>query len=107
MRKIILLLFFLSFQSHAGIEVDRIWSEGNFGYALVTYANTTGKTFNTAVTIKCVAMGKNKKKLGVNEGSLFTHQHGPIKPGFSDTVEIPFQLNGAKMKSVRCSYSEN
>ena len=106
MSKIILLLLFLSFQCHAGIEVDRISSEGDFGYALVTYANTTGKTFNTAVTIKCVAMGKNKKNLGVNEASFFTHQHGPIKPGFSDTIEIPFQLNGAKMKSANCSYSE-
>ena len=105
-RWFFILLIAYSTNAFAEIEVDRIWTQGDWGMALVTYTNKTGKAINTA-TIKCIAIGKGKKKLGVQERIFSVHLRGsPLEPGFSDTVEVPVDLHGAKMKSMECSFRE-
>ena len=103
---LILLLFTLN--GYAKLEIDRTWSQGDYGVALVTYTNKTGKTLKTGAFIKCIALDKNKKKLGVQDRIFMASDYnGALKPGFSDSVEVPVRLHGMKMKSMKCSvYSE-
>ena len=103
---LILLLFTLN--CYAKLEIDRTWSQGDYGVALVTYTNDSGKTLKTGAFLKCIAFDKNKKKIGVQERAFYAMNYGgPIKPGFSDSVEVPVVLHGMKMKSMKCSvYSE-
>ena len=76
------------------------------GIAIATYTNKTGKTINTK-TIKCILLGK-VKKLGVNERFFSVNMLGNhLGPGFSETVEVPAELNGVKMKSMQCSVHYN
>jgi hypothetical protein len=93
------------FSSSSSLNIDRVWSSGDFGYALVTYDNNSSSTFER-VTIKCVALDSVVDKIAVNSRSFFAFEHGPIRPGFSDTVEIPVSLEGATMCSMRCRCSE-
>ena len=103
---LILLLFTLN--CYAKLEIDRTWNQGSYGVALVTYTNDTGKALKTGAFLKCIAFDKNKKKIGVQERGFFAMNYdGPIKSGFSDSVEVPVHLHGMKMKSMKCSvYSE-
>ena len=103
---LILLLFTLN--CYAKLEIDRTWSQGDYGVALVTYTNDSGKTLKTGAFLKCIAFDKNKKKIGVQKRGFYAMNYGgPIKPGFSDSVEVPVRLHGMKMKSMKCSvYSE-
>ena len=89
-------------------SIDRTWSDhdNEYGYVLVTYVNDTGKIFETAVTIKCVALDAAGNRLGVNTRSFFEHEYGPIVPGFEDTVEIPIKLHGKIMSGVKCKCLE-
>ena len=104
---LILITLLIATNIHAGLlEVDRVWNEGDFAYALVTYTNNTNKTYGTGVTIKCIAIGSNGKKINSNTRSFFAFEHGPIKPGFSDTLKVPVSLNGLSMKTVRCTALE-
>jgi hypothetical protein len=105
-RWFFILLIAYSTNAFAGIEVDRIWTQGDWGMVLVTYTNESGKTHKSAVLIKCVAINSKRKKIGVQESGFFVHKIGPIKPGFSDTIEVPIALNGAKMKKVDCKFRE-
>jgi len=89
------------------IKIDRVWEDGDFGYALVSYTNDTKSTFNRVVTIKCTALGKNDKKININTRSFFTHEYGPIKPGFEGTLKIPINLHGISMESMSCGCIEN
>lgn len=88
------------------LEVDRVWQSEDFGYALVTYTNDTGKTFKNAVTIKCVAYDQGGKRVGVNTRSFFCFETGPIIPGFQDTLQIPIALHGATFHHVKCKAIE-
>lgn len=102
----LLAFYLLPFNAAASVDIDRLWIKGDYGYVLVTYTNDTQKTFQKYATITCVASDRSKKKIGVNKRSFFAHQHGPIAPGFSGTVEIPIELNGIKMHSANCSVNE-
>jgi len=94
--------------AHAeSLKFDRFWEEHDFGYALVTYTNNTKATFNTGVTIKCIAIGKNGAKINTNRRSFYAHEYGPIKPGFSGTLKIPIRLYGLSLKSMKCKAIEN
>ena len=103
-----LLLLLFTLNCYAKLEVDRTWNQGSYGVALVTYTNGTGKTLKTGAFLKCVAFDKNKKKIGVQERIfLAKNYNGALKPGFSDSVEVPVHLHGMKMKSMKCKvYSE-
>lgn len=89
------------------LKIDRVWADGDFGYALVSYTNDTKSTFKRAVTIKCTALDENSKKININTRSFFAHEYGPIKPGFEGTLKIPIDLHGIPMKSVSCGFLEN
>ncbi|MDY6987948.1 MAG: hypothetical protein SWQ30_07805 [Thermodesulfobacteriota bacterium] len=89
------------YSSSSSLHTDRVWSSNDFGYALVTYTNNSSKTFES-VTIKCVALDSAGNKLAVNSRSFLALEYGPIRPGFSDTIEIPVSLEGATMSSMRC-----
>lgn len=103
MRGLLWILMLLPLELTAHINVDRVWQQGDWGMVLVTYTNRDNRSYETAVTIKCVAFDQKKNRVGVNERSLYAYLLGPIKPGFSDTVEIPIALNGAKFGSAQCN----
>ncbi len=85
------------------LNVDRIWQENDFSYAMVTYTNKTKSTFNNAVTIKCIATDHAGNKINYNTRSFFAHEYGPIKPGFQGTLKVPIKLNGIHMQSINCN----
>jgi hypothetical protein len=85
------------------INVDRIWQEGNYAYALVTFTNTGTRIYKRYVTIECVAYDADGSKLGANTGSFLCHEIGTIKPGFTDTLKIPIELNGGACQHIKCS----
>ena len=83
------------------LKVERVWEDTDidYGYALVTFTNTTQKTFKR-VTIQCAAIGPNGKKLNIGQHIFSDFRDGAIKPGFNRTVRISVQLYKAKMKSM-------
>jgi len=83
------------------IEVDRVWQDAGYLYALVSYQNHTRNTF-TRVTIECIAKAEDGSKLGVNSRSWFEHRDGPIPPGFTGVKEVPVNLHGADGRSMSC-----
>ena len=102
-----LAIFLLNNIAFAGsLKIDRVWVDGDYGYALVTYINDTTSTFENAVTIKCIALDSKGNKININTRSFFAHEYGPIKPGFEGTLKVPVELHGASMKSMSCSCRE-
>ena len=85
-------------------RVDRFWEEtvGNYtcSYTLVTYKNTTTKTFNSAVTIRATIYDSKENKLDTNTRSFFTHEYGPRKPGFEGVLKIPIECEKGRARSV-------
>ena len=90
------------------LTIDRVWtsSTGNYGYALVTYVNTSGKTFERAVTIQCVAYDTSGRKINMNKRSFFAREHGAMGPGFEGTIKVPVQIDGIPMKEMSCKALE-
>jgi len=86
----------------ARLTIDRVWRDGDLGYALVTYTNDSGRTLKSAVTVECTALGDGNRKLNTNQRSFFKFERGEMPPGFSATLKIPVQLYGAEMKSMSC-----
>lgn len=86
------------------VVVDRVYSEHDFGYAVVSYANDSSTTFES-ITVECVATG-GQGKIGVNQRSFMSRERGPIEPGFSGTIEVPVELHGAKLASMECKVSK-
>lgn len=90
-------------QDYGTLKIDRVRGpEHDTGYALVTYRNTTPRTFRAAVTIRCNALDSAGRKVATNARSFFVHDVGPIAPGFEGTREIPVRLNGAPFASMQC-----
>jgi len=85
-------------------KVERFWEEtvGDYtcSYTIVTYRNTTQKTFDKNVTIRATVYDSQKKVVDTNTRSLFAHEYGPIKPGFEGTVKIPIECARGQAKSV-------
>lgn len=100
------LTLFTNIAFAGSIKIDRVWISNSFGYALVSYLNDTKDTFSSVVTIKCVALDNQGKKININTRSFFVHDYGPIVPGFEGTLKIPVNLYGASMKSMSCSCYE-
>ena len=69
------------------------WTSSGFFYVLASNQNTTNSTFQV-VTIEAKLQGTDERLIGTNTRSFFSTQHGPIRPNFSGTVEIPIQLRG-------------
>lgn len=110
MKKLLLVIFTVFLLNNTGfagsLKIERIWVDGDYAYALVTYTNDTDKTFERGVTIKCSAIDHSDNKININTRSFFTHEYGPIKPRFEDTLKIPVELHGASMKSMSCNVRE-
>lgn len=89
--------------SRGTLKVDRVWEEDHdYAYALASYHNDGSATFRAGVTVRCDALGDGGRKINTNTRSFFAHEHGPITPGFTGTVKVPVQLNGATLKSMSC-----
>jgi hypothetical protein len=85
-------------------KIERFWEEtvGDYtcSYAIVTYKNTTQKTFDENVTIRATVYDSQKRVVDTNTRSFFAHEYGPIKPGFEGTVKIPVECAKGQAKSV-------
>ncbi len=94
-------------RQRGGVTVDRVWSEESTSTAraLVTYTNTTSRTFAQNVTIQCVARVAGRA-VGQGSRSFFAFERGAIQPGFTGTLEIPARLNGADFDMVDCEVIE-
>jgi len=42
------------------MKIERVWSESDMGFALVTYTNDSGRTFGLVI-IQCTALGEGDK----------------------------------------------
>lgn len=99
-------LILLALAAHAvagdagSFRINRSWLEYGYMKALVSYENTTSKTFEV-VTIRCSALN-GSSPVGVNKRSIFDTTDGPITPGFRRTLEVPVALNGARANRVEC-----
>jgi len=89
-------------ESRGTITVDRVWEEFDYGNALVSYVNDSGRTFGSVVTIQCVALNASGGKVNQNTRSFFAREVGPIAPGYTGTVSIPVSLNGDHVASMQC-----
>jgi len=92
---------------HGTLKLERAWETGEgtrfaTGYALVSYENTTNRTFQQAVTIRCDALDTGGGKIGTNTRSFFVFKHGPIQPGFRGTEEIPINTDGTDFTKMSC-----
>jgi hypothetical protein len=85
-------------------KIDRFWEEtvGQYtcSYTIVSYKNTTNKTFTAQVSIQATVYDAQKNVVDMNTRSFFAHEYGPIKPGFEGTVKIPVECAAGQAKSV-------
>jgi len=120
MKKVCFIAVFLIFFGHGAIlfagqeewtrtefgsfKIERFWEEtvGNYtcSYTIVTYRNTTKKTFYKNVTIRATVYDSQKKVVDTNTRSFFADEYGPIKPGFEGTVKIPVECAKGQARSV-------
>ncbi len=86
------------------LKIDRFWEESfsnyNVVYVLVTYRNTTERTFSRAVTIRATILDGSRSKIDTNSRSFFSFEHGPIGPGFEGDVKIPIECAKGVAKYV-------
>jgi hypothetical protein len=85
-------------------RIDRVWEEtlgqNTFANAIVTYKNTTSKTFEKAVTIKGTFLDKSGGVIDICERSFFCFEVGPIPPGFEDSVKLEIDCRKGQLGSV-------
>ena len=94
-----LLFFLLPFPVAAELKIDRVWEgEYGYGYALVTFTNTSRTTFKSSVTIECVALDAK------GNNGFYAFERGPIGPGFTGTLRVSVKLNRVKLRSMTCSW---
>lgn len=90
-------------------KIERFWEEtvGQYtcSYTIVSYKNTTNKTFTAQVEIQATVYDAQKKVVDMNTRSFFAHEYGPIKPGFEGTVKIPVECAKGQAKSVSVKIS--
>ena len=84
-------------------RVERLWQEGSFTYALVSYRNTTSRTFKDTITITALFYDTNNRMLDMEDKSLYASENGPMAPSFESTVKIMSTCTGAKRVEVRIS----
>lgn len=91
-------------------KIERFWEEtvGQYtcSYTIVSYKNTTNKTFTAQVEIQATVYDAQKKVVDMNTRSFFAHEHGPIRPGFEGTVKIPVECARGQAKSVSVKISK-
>ncbi len=90
------------------IKVDRTSVSDNRenGIAQVTYTNTTGAGINGQVAITCEAFDKNGKQIGSSQAHFLAEESGVIAPGYTNSLEIPVELNGATFETMNCRFGD-
>ncbi|OGP62751.1 MAG: hypothetical protein A2170_10065 [Deltaproteobacteria bacterium RBG_13_53_10] len=85
-------------------RVERFWEEtlGDYTWAttIVTYKNTTKKTFTKNVTLRATIYDSQKKMVDTTTRSFFVFEYGPIKPDFEGTLKFEMGCAKGKAKSV-------
>lgn len=85
-------------------KVERFWEEtvGDYtcSYTIVSYRNTTQRTFTKNVTIQATLYDSQKNVVNTNTRSFFAFEVGPIGPGFEGTVKIPIDCAKGQASSV-------
>lgn len=85
-------------------KIERVWEEtvgqNTFAYAIVTYKNTTPKTFKKVVTIKGTFLDKSGGVIDTCSRSFFCFEIGPIPPGFEDSVKLAIDCGKGQLGSV-------
>lgn len=91
--------------SFGSFNIERFWEEthGEYTctYTLVSYKNTTEKTFEEKVTIRATIYDSQENMIDTNTRSFFAHEYGPIEPGFEGTVKIPIPCKEGQAKFVK------
>lgn len=91
-------------------RVESASPEGTSSYqyveVIVSYANTTGKTFDS-VTFRASVYNRDDRIVATNRRSFFAHSDGPVRPGFEGVVEIPVEVSHASAHSVGVTVSGN
>jgi hypothetical protein len=86
-------------------RIARFWEEtaGSYTatYTIVSYKNTTSKTFTSSVRIKASIYDQNNGLIDTNTRSFFATEYGSMAPGFTGEVKIPIDANPGEAKSVR------
>lgn len=90
-------------------KIERVWEEtmgqNTFANAIVTYKNTTSKTFTQAVTIKGTFLDKSDGVIDTCSRSFFCFEVGPIPPGFEDSVKLEIDCGKGQLGSVSVKIS--
>jgi hypothetical protein len=85
-------------------KIERFWEEtvGQYtcSYTIVSYRNTTQRTFTKNVTIQATVYDSQKNVVDTGERSFFAFEVGPIGPGFEGTVKIPIDCAKGQASSV-------
>ena len=89
--------------SFGSYRVERLWQEGSLTYALVSYRNTTSRTFNDSITITALFYDANNRMLDMEDQTLYALKNDPMSPGFESTVKISSTCTKAKRVEVRIS----
>ncbi len=90
------------------IQINRVWSAYNYAYALLSYHNTSGRSFKRLVRFECVALDAWENKINVNDNAFYASRIGPIYPGFKREIKVMVGIEG-KMQTfqgMRCRISE-
>ena len=87
--------------SFGSYRVERMWEESRYTYVLVSYRNTTSRTFNDIVTITAFLYDANNCMLDMEDKSFYAFENGPMSPGFEGTLKFSFSLVGAKRVEIR------
>lgn len=108
MKKLLLLATILSFSTvaHAEVRVKNVWHVYDTLNAVVTYTNTSNKTFDNGVTITCKALDSDGNVINTGEQSFYNNQYGAIKPGFTGKVKVLIDdAPRQKVKKVNCTFN--
>lgn len=85
-------------------KIERFWEETlgdyNCTYTLVTYRNTTNKTYNKYVTIRATIYDFNNGMINTNTRSFYVNEYGPIKTEFEGILKIPVECEKGQANSV-------
>lgn len=87
--------------SFGSYRVERMWEDGGYTYVLVSYRNTTSRTFNDTVTLTALLYDANGQMLDMEDEPFYAFENGPMSPGFEGTLKISFSFVGAKRVEVR------
>lgn len=90
---------------YGSIKIERVWKEKLAEYintyVLITYRNTTNRTFNHSLTIRANIYDASGNFINTNSRSFNVFEHGPITPGFEGILQIPIKDTTGKAQSVK------